>query len=63
MTIGELQAILDDVCEENNLNDPTIYIRIGNFQTPLSSIKAIQEDDNFYEGVILQDKPYEDIII
>ena len=63
MTLQDLQNLLDKAYESNDLSDPGIFIRIGNLQAPLSSIRAIPEDDNFYECIILQDKDYEDVIV
>ena len=63
MTLQDLQNLLNKAYESNDLSDPGIFIRIGNLQAPLSSIRVIPEDDNFYEGIILQDKDYEDVIV
>jgi hypothetical protein len=63
MTLDELKDVLDETYQRYNLNDPGVFIRIGQMQAPLASIKVVEEDNNFYESVILQDDNYKDVLL
>ena len=63
MTLTELQELMEDLYQRNDLSDPGIFIRIGDQQVPLSSIKVVKEDENFYESIILQDADYPQLLM
>lgn len=63
MTLTELQELMEDLYQRNDLSDPEIFIRIGNQQAPLSSIKVVKEDEIFYESIILQDADYPQLLM
>ena len=63
MTLAELQEIIEDLYQRNDLSDPDVFIRIGYQQAPLSSIKVVKEDENFYESIILQDADYPQLLM
>lgn len=63
MRLSELCYMLKAVSKDSDLEDPEVFIRIGEYQTPLSDIKVIYENDNFFESIILQDKCYKDVLM
>ena len=63
MTLAEFQEVVEDLYHRNDLSDPGIFIRIGDQQAPLSSIKVVKEDENYYESVILQDTDYPQLLM
>ena len=63
MTLAEFQEIIEDLYQRNDLSNPGVFIRIGDQQAPLSSIKVVKEDENFYESIILQDADYPQLLM
>lgn len=63
MTLVELQELVEELYKRDDLIDPGIFIRIGDRQAPLSSIKVVPEDEIFNESIILQDSNYLDVLL
>lgn len=63
MTLIELLEFTEELYERDDLTDPEIFIRIGDRQAPLSSIKVVHQDEIFNESIILQDSNYLDVLL
>ena len=63
MRLSELCYLLEAVSKDFDLEDPEVFIRIGEEHLPLLDIKVIYENDDFFESVILQDKCYKDVLM
>lgn len=61
MDIFDLLDKLEDI---NNKSDyPEIYIKIGNIQAPLRSVKYFPEDDVVYESIVLSSEEEPKLIL
>ena len=60
MKLNELSYFLEQISMDSDLDNPNIFIRIGDVQVPLLHIKIFYKN----ECIVLQDKNYEkDILI